>query len=117
MSAVAALSSATAAQFPMFPIPSAVTGVVQDQSGAVIPNAKVDLIADASGKSLTVRTDGSGRFQAALLPAGGYTIRIESPGFQLLTQHDSLGVATQLNLVATLQVGVVMMGVMVEAAK
>lgn len=118
MSAGAALSSATAAQFPMFPVPSSVSGTVQDQRGAVIPNAKIDLIADASGKILTVHTDGFGRFQAGLLPAGGYTIRVESPGFQLLTQHDSLGVATQLDVIATLQVGAVMGEVIeVEYAK
>jgi hypothetical protein len=108
MSAVAALSSAPAAQFPMFSIPSAVAGVVQDQTGAVIPNAKVDVIADASGKTLTMHTDSFGRFQAGLLPAGGYTIRVESPGFQLLTRHDSLSAGMQLKLSATLRVGVLM---------
>lgn len=118
MSAVAALTSATAAEFPMFPIPSAVAGVVQDQTGAVIPNAKIDLIADASGKTLTAHTDNFGRFQAGLLPAGGYTIRIESSGFRLLTRHDSLGAGMQLKLAATLQVGAVMGEVIaVEYAK
>jgi hypothetical protein len=113
MSAVAALSSATAAQFPMFPLPAAVTGVVQDQSGAVIANAKVDLISDASGKTFTLRADGSGRFQAGLLPPGAYTIRIESSGFQLLTRHDSLSAGMQLKLAATLQIGGAMLGVVV----
>jgi hypothetical protein len=48
MSAVATLSSATAAQFPMFPIPSAllearssVTGIVKDATGHGISNAAV----------------------------------------------------------------------------
>jgi hypothetical protein len=108
MSAVATLSSATASQFLMFAIPSAVAGVVQDRTGAVIPNAKIDLIADASGKILTVHTDSFGRFQAGSLPAGGYTIRIESSGFQLLTRHDSLSAGMQLKLSATLRVAVLM---------
>jgi hypothetical protein len=119
MSTVAAFSSATAAQFPMFPLPAAVAGVVQDQTGAVIPNAKVDLIADASGKTLTLYSDNGGQFQARLLPAGGYTIRIESSGFQLLTRHDSLSAGMQLKLAATLQVGAAIMGdvVVVDYAK
>lgn len=86
MSAVAALSSATVAQFPMFPVSSTVSGVVQDQSGAVIPNAKVDVVPDGSGKTLTVLADDCGKFKVPNLVAGAYTIHIESPGFQLLTE-------------------------------
>jgi hypothetical protein len=116
MSAVATLSSATAAQFPMFPIPStlleagpSVKGVVQDRSGAVIPNAKVDVTEDASGRTLTMRADSFGRFRFSSVAVGAYTIRIASPGFELLT--GPVGVVTrEINLVAKLEVGEATMG-------
>jgi hypothetical protein len=112
MSAVAALSSAAGAQFPMFPLSSNVAGVVQDLSGAVIPNAKIDFVADGSEKALTLTSDQLGAFHAHLV-AGAYTIKIVSPGFESLIEKKSVRVAEQLNMVATLKVGA-MMGEFVE---
>src|SRR5579871_1081019 len=101
MSAVAAVSAATAAQFPMFPLSTDVAGVVQDQSGAVIPHAKVDFISGRSEKVLSVQSDEAGTFHAQLA-AGAYTIRIVSPGFVTLTERKSFKVREQLNFKATL---------------
>jgi hypothetical protein len=39
-----------------------VTGVVSDPSGAVIPDAKVELVDQAKGYSFTAKTDATGRF-------------------------------------------------------
>lgn len=111
MSAVAAVSSATAAQFPMFPIPANVNGVVQDQSGAVIPKAEIKFSAEGSEKLLTVHSNEAGAFQAQL-PAGAYTIRISSPGFATLMERRSIGIAEQFRLRATLTGAV--MGQVVE---
>jgi len=107
MSAVAVVSSATAAQFPIFPLSSNVAGVVQDLSGAVIPNAKIDFVADGTGKALSVESDQFGAFHAHLV-AGAYTIKIVSPGFDSLIEKKSVRVAEQLNMVATLKVGAIM---------
>jgi hypothetical protein len=123
MSAMAALSSAAAVQFPIFPIPSelrkstsVITGVVEDESGAAIPNANVEIVADSSGSTLTMRTDSFGRFRAESLALGSYAIRIEALGFQPLTRHGSLSrAAAGISLTATLKVGQMTMGVMVIA--
>lgn len=58
----------------------AISGTVQDQSGAVIPRAKVE-ISGPTGLARTLAADPSGIFTAPLLPAGAYTLVITAPGF------------------------------------
>jgi hypothetical protein len=60
----------------------AITGVVQDSSGAFIANAEVR-ITNQGTKVLerTVKTGPDGSFTATLLPVGTYTVSIQSAGF------------------------------------
>ena len=60
----------------------AITGVVQDASGAYVANAEVRII-DQNTKTLerTVKTNAEGAFTAPLLPVGTYTVNIQSAGF------------------------------------
>jgi hypothetical protein len=60
----------------------AVTGVVQDSSGAFIANAEVRITNQAT-KVLerTVKTGVDGSFTAPLLPVGTYTVSMQSAGF------------------------------------
>src|SRR5580658_7962679 len=60
----------------------AISGVVQDPSGAVISNAKVSVTSEATGEVLRqLKTDASGLFDALLLPAGNYTVQVNATGF------------------------------------
>ncbi len=60
----------------------AISGVVQDASGAVIANAKVMVTSEATGEVLRqLKTDASGLFNATLLPVGNYTLEVEAAGF------------------------------------
>ena len=60
----------------------AISGVVQDASGAVIANAKVSVKSDATGEVLRQATsDTSGLFTATLLPVGSYTVEVIATGF------------------------------------
>ncbi len=60
----------------------AISGVVQDPSGAVIANAKVSVRSEATGEVLRqATTDSSGSFTASLLPVGTYTVEVNAPGF------------------------------------
>jgi hypothetical protein len=60
----------------------AVSGVVQDSSGAVIANAKVSVTSEATGEVLRqTKTDASGLFNATLLPVGNYTVEVDAAGF------------------------------------
>jgi Carboxypeptidase regulatory-like domain len=60
----------------------AISGVVQDPSGAMVSNAEVRIVNQQTGvltRSMT--TDSSGAFTAQLLPVGEYTITVKSGGF------------------------------------
>jgi hypothetical protein len=60
----------------------AIDGVVQDQSGAVVANAKVSVASEATKEVLRqVTTDASGLFTATLLPVGTYTVEVNAAGF------------------------------------
>jgi hypothetical protein len=60
----------------------AISGVVQDSSGAVIANAKVSIKSEATGEVLRqATTDASGLFTATLLPVGNYTVEVNAAGF------------------------------------
>ena len=60
----------------------AVTGTVQDASGAVISGANVNVINESTGQVLRqARTDSSGTFTATLLPVGNYSLEVSAPGF------------------------------------
>ncbi len=60
----------------------AIGGVVQDQSGAVVANAKVSVKSEATGEVLRqTTTDSSGLFTATLLPVGTYTVEVNAAGF------------------------------------
>jgi carboxypeptidase family protein len=60
----------------------AISGVVQDASGAVIASAKVSVTSEATGEVLRqLKTDASGFFNATLLPVGTYTVEVNATGF------------------------------------
>ena len=58
----------------------AITGTVQDATGAVILGAKVNVINEATGQVLRQSsTDSSGTFTATLLPVGNYSLEVSAP--------------------------------------
>lgn len=60
----------------------AISGVVLDSSGAVIPNANVQVIDGATGQPVrTLVTSAGGNFAATLLPPGSYTVVVAAQGF------------------------------------
>jgi len=60
----------------------AISGVVQDTSGAVIGNAKVSVTNEATGEVMReTKTETSGFFTATLLPVGRYTVEVSAAGF------------------------------------
>jgi hypothetical protein len=60
----------------------AISGTVQDASGAGVAGAKVDIISEATNLSVRqVTADSSGLFTAPLLPVGSYTVQVAASGF------------------------------------
>lgn len=83
-----------------------ITGVVQDSSGAVIPNASVKLTNTDTNLVLQSTTDGSGVFVFSPLKVGHYKVTAAAPGFSTTTQeHLQLDVQARLNIPITLNPG------------
>src|SRR5437016_2172281 len=61
----------------------AITGTVQDQSGAVVANADIRIINQDTGTVTRItKTDATGSFYATLLPVATYTVQITNAGFR-----------------------------------
>jgi hypothetical protein len=72
----------------------AITGTVQDPSGAVVANADVQLTNQDTGVlERSVKTGPDGSFNAQLLPVGTYTVSVHAPGF---TQAKFPGIAVRV---------------------
>ena len=68
-------------------ITGSISGVVTDSNGGVVPGATVNLVNDKTGGTRTVLTNSEGRFNFAALQPGGYSLKVEQPGFQALEQR------------------------------
>jgi hypothetical protein len=61
----------------------AITGTVQDPTGAFVANADVRIINQDTGTVARVaKTDANGSFTVPLMPVGTYTVQISSPSFK-----------------------------------
>jgi hypothetical protein len=59
----------------------AISGTVQDTTGAVLAGAKVEVTNEATGELIrTVTADSSGLFSVLLLPIGTYTLQVTATG-------------------------------------
>ena len=66
---------------------SALSGVVEDQTGAVIPNASVTLSSAERGVERATKTNGAGRYSFSQLPPSTYTLIVAASGFTKYEQH------------------------------
>lgn len=84
-----------------------IRGHITDQTGALIPGAKVS-IEDAGGKTVATATaDASGAYEVRGLPAGGYVIRADFAGFasfQSKTIAITAGQAKRVDIAMAIQV-------------
>ena len=95
---------------------SQISGVVQDQTGAVIANATVTLTQVDTGFTRRVTTNDSGEYVAPDLPLGPYNVEFKAPGFRTyLGKGILLQVGTNPEVSAKLMTGDVTEAVTVEA--
>jgi uncharacterized protein YfaS (alpha-2-macroglobulin family) len=81
------------------------TGSVTDATGAVIPNATVNLREVSSGKIRQAIADASGRFDLSALAPGSYEIEISAPGFNSAKREFTVRARDRAILSTTLAVG------------
>ena len=97
-----ACASSARAQFET----ASVVGTVRDQSGAVVPDAKVTLTNTATGVSLTRTTTGDGTYEFVTVKGGIYLVTAEKSGFSIaLTDNVQVQVGARLRVDMQLAVG------------
>jgi len=71
-----------------------ISGTVKDPSGAVVAGARIEISGSALAEPLVLTSDDTGKFVAANLSAGKYSVRVAKEGFdELLTTVDLHGTA------------------------
>src|ERR1039458_786492 len=63
-----------------------IAGTVTDQSGAVVPNAKITIVNKDTGSTREMLAVPDGAFSATFLPASNYDVRAEAAGFRQLVR-------------------------------
>jgi hypothetical protein len=58
-----------------------ISGFVRDQSGAVVPNARVTIVNEGTDESHTVVADAQGHYAVTNLPPASYSMAVEAAGF------------------------------------
>ncbi|MGA3370999.1 MAG: carboxypeptidase regulatory-like domain-containing protein [Terracidiphilus sp.] len=75
-------------------VAGSLTGIVTDQTGAVIPGASVVVVNLATGAKRSVKTGSTGRYLVSGLAPGNYKIEASAPGFKMFVQT---GVNVEVN--------------------
>lgn len=93
------LSAALLAAFPVLLLPvslraqidtGSITGIVRDNSGAVIPGAKITLTNDATSVRIATASTPTGNYDFSGLVPGIYTIEVEAAGFENYVVHGAV---------------------------
>jgi hypothetical protein len=93
-----------------------ISGVVSDETGAVLPGVQVDLVKPNTGYSRTVYSDAQGNYFAALLPLGEYRLTFKLEGFATTTREGVyLGIGQSIRIDAQMQLASVTEAVTVTA--
>jgi hypothetical protein len=82
-----------------------ITGVVKDNSGAVIPNAQVVVRNTETGLTTSSASNGQGLYVSPPLKPGNYTVEISVPGFSRSIEKVRLEVGQRIAADAALTLG------------
>ncbi len=80
---------------------AALNGTVQDDTGAVIPGAKITVIQTETNFTTETVSASDGSFRVPSIPVGPYTIRVSKSGF---SQYEQSGIVLTVGQVATIRV-------------
>src|ERR1700749_975473 len=95
----------------------AINGLVQDSSGAAVPNAQVTLLNTDQGLTLQTTTGATGEYFFSPVRIGHYTLTVAAPGFSTTTQQNlTVTVGQHLNVNVKLSLGSASQTIQVTAA-
>jgi hypothetical protein len=106
----AALSATTSAQTA-----SAITGIIQDQAGAVVQNARVTVTSSETGQKRTAASDATGRYTIPEMRVGVYELKAERDGFKGIVRP-TIAVVLGETLVLNLTMEVTTLSERIEAS-
>ena len=66
---------------------SEITGIVTDQTGAVVSGAKIVLTNPATGESKTTASSGNGLYDFSGLNPSNYNLKVTAKGFESYSQN------------------------------
>src|SRR5246127_3840303 len=95
---------------------TSVTGTVVDPSGAVVPNATVEIHNPVSQFERTTTTDNSGRFTIPNVPFNNYHLTVKGTGFAPFAQDVDVRSVVPVNVTAKLKLETSASNVTVEAS-
>jgi len=91
---------------PALPQSGAITGVVKDASGAVLPGVTVEASSPILIEKVRAAvTDGDGQYRMLSMPAGTYAVRFVLPGFAAVSRTVELPSGFTATIDADLRVG------------
>ena len=94
-----------------------IQGTIRDQSGAVIPGAKVDLTNEGTNLTITLTAGGDGSYIFSPVKIGVYEVSAEAPGFAKAVQtHITLDIQQQRVVDLVLKPGAVTQTIEVTGA-
>lgn len=83
----------------------AVTGVVTDPTGAIVPNVKVTLTSNETGAAITQATNPTGGFTFPLLKPGSYKLSLTQQGFRTVNENVDVALGQTSTVNIKLEVG------------
>lgn len=93
-----------------------ISGVVLDESGAVVPSALVTITHKSTGEARNLTSSADGAFSSAALPAGEYEVKAVMKGFRTTVREATVETGATTTVDMRLQVGASKDIVTVEAA-
>ncbi len=86
-------------------VTGALSGVVQDAGGAVLPGAAITVTNKATGDTIRAKTNGSGFYQFTILQPSQYTVTASAPRFNTSRQDTTVNVGQTTTVNFRLAVG------------
>src|SRR5882672_3220168 len=83
---------------------TSVTGTVVDVTGAVVPNASVEIRNPVSGFERSTATDSTGKFSIPNVPFNPYHVTVTAQGFNSYSQDTDVRSVVPVNLSVSLNV-------------